>query len=281
MTNLVTGADTARWVAWHRALEDRRADAIFHDRLAARMAGDRGEEVARKMNRGSATRGAWTTIVRTRLIDDLLATSFDEGADLVVNLAAGYDTRPYRLSLPAGLRWVEIDNPTVLEAKADLLKDEKPQCTVERVPADIADAAARSSLLAKATKGATNVLVLTEGLLVYLPEETVRALARDLHALRVVRFWVTDLASPLVRKRMQRYARRVADDARWRFAPEEGVEFFTPLGWQPTDVRRVLHEARRLHRLPWALRMVVPFDSDPRRPWGAVLRCRWVGTDSS
>jgi O-methyltransferase involved in polyketide biosynthesis len=34
-------ADTARWVAWFRAQETLRPDAVFRDPLAARLAGER------------------------------------------------------------------------------------------------------------------------------------------------------------------------------------------------------------------------------------------------
>lgn len=269
---LVTGADTALWVAWHRALETRRPDAIFRDPWAERLAGERGPAVARRMNRGSATRGAWTTIVRTKLIDDLVLRSLADGVDRVVDLAAGCDARPYRLALPPALRWVEVDAPAVLERKARLLEDVTPGCAVERVAADLADGAARATVLARALDGASRALVLTEGLLVYLGEDRVRALARELRADARVAFWITDLASPLVRRTMKSVARLVAEDARWRFAPLEGVDFFSPLGWWPADVGRVLHEAKRLGRLPWPLRAFVPFDRDRRRPWGAVVR---------
>lgn len=274
MENLGTGADTAAWVAWHRTIETRRRDALFRDPLAAILAGDRGEQVARRMNRGSATRGAWTTIVRTVLIDELIARSLDDGVDRVVNLAAGYDTRPYRLALPGAVRWIEVDTPDVLDRKRDLLAGERPRCPLERCPADLRDEAQRARVLEQALDGASSALVISEGLLVYLPEDIVRALARDLSAHQLVRFWITDLASPLVRRGMRKKAHLVAPDARWRFAPADGADFFEALGWPATDIRAVLPEARRLKRLPWILRAVVAFDRNPRRPWGAVIRCQ-------
>jgi methyltransferase (TIGR00027 family) len=274
MSDLVTAADTALWVAWQRAVETKRPDALFSDPLAGRLAGERGELVARRMNRGKSDAGAWTTVVRTRLIDDLVVRSLAEGADRVVNLAAGYDTRPYRLPLPPALRWVEVDGAPVLERKARLLEGERPACAVERAAADLADPAARASVLDRALEGSSRALVITEGLLVYLPPEAVSALATDLHARPAARFWITDLAPPLAKRMMRAAARgKVADDALWRFAPAEGAGFFEPLGWRPRDVQPMMREARRLGRLPWLMRLFAPFDRDPRRPWGAVLRC--------
>ena len=271
MSDRVTGADTALWVAWHRALETRRPDALFRDPLAQRLAGERGEQVARHMNRGSATRGSWTTIVRTSIIDELLARAVGDGVDLVVNLAAGHDTRPYRLVLPSHLRWVEVDTAEVLDRKDQLLAGEEPRCTVTRLAADLRDPSHRADVLARALQGASRALVLTEGLLVYLPEKVARELASELHELALVRCWITDLAAPLVRRRMHRYAHLVCEDAQWQFAPSEGVACFEPLGWRPMQVRAIVHEAARLRRLPWLLWPVALFDRDPQRPWGAVV----------
>jgi hypothetical protein len=44
----------------------------------------------------------------------------------VVKLAAGLDARPYRMNLPASLRWVEVDLPEILEKKERLLEGERP-----------------------------------------------------------------------------------------------------------------------------------------------------------
>src|SRR6185369_9721539 len=99
-------SDTARWVAVYRARESLRPDAAFHDPLAARLAGERGEELAATM-KPPATFGA-AMVARTRIIDDLISVCLAEGCDAVVNLAAGLDTRPYRLALPKDLPWVEV-----------------------------------------------------------------------------------------------------------------------------------------------------------------------------
>src|SRR5437588_844879 len=106
-------SDTARWVAMYRAMESERRDALFHDRWARKLAGPEGEAILNAIPKGRQS--AWPMIVRTQVMDELLLrTIAEKKVDTVLNLASGLDTRPYRLSLPASLRWIEVDFPDVL-----------------------------------------------------------------------------------------------------------------------------------------------------------------------
>jgi len=99
-------------VALYRAMESERPDALFRDPYARRLAGERGERIVASMRRGRAM--AWPMIVRTAVLDELILRAIErDGVDTVLNLAAGLDTRPYRLPLPSSLRWVEADFPDV------------------------------------------------------------------------------------------------------------------------------------------------------------------------
>src|SRR6478752_2075038 len=100
----------------------------------------------------------------------------------ILNLAAGFDTRPYRLALPEGLRWVEADLPELIAEKEQLLADEKPRCRLERVAVDLADASARAAFLERYTEGAHRVAVISEGLVIYLEPSAVAELGRALLA---------------------------------------------------------------------------------------------------
>src|SRR6266850_3986046 len=118
-------SDTARWVAIYRAMESERPDALFRDPYARRLAGPRGEEIVRHMPRGRSM--AWPMIVRTAVMDEVILRAVErDGVHTVVNLAAGLDTRPYRLPLPSGLRWIEADFPDLLAYKQEELAGEKP-----------------------------------------------------------------------------------------------------------------------------------------------------------
>jgi methyltransferase (TIGR00027 family) len=134
------------------------------------------------------TRNGWPMIARTKLIDDLVHTAIAEGADFVLNLAAGLDTRPYRLELPTSLRWVEVDLPTLIEEKQRLLADARPRCRLTRIKVDLADPGARAAVLQDVAASSRKVLVITEGLLVYLDEVQVRSLAVDLSAQAAIRW---------------------------------------------------------------------------------------------
>ena len=137
-------SDTARWVAIYRAMESERPDALFRDPFARRLAGPRGEEIVRAMPRGRSM--AWPMVVRTAVMDELIVRAVErDGVHTVVNLAAGLDTRPYRLPIPGALRWIEADFADLLAYKEQQLAGDKPRCQLERVAIDLTDGDARSS----------------------------------------------------------------------------------------------------------------------------------------
>src|SRR5215472_5423087 len=239
-------SDTARWVAAYRAWESQRPDALFSDPFAARLAGERGQAMATLMPRNS--RSGWWMVARTKLIDDLVAIAVRDGCDCVLNLAAGLDTRPYRLALPASLPWIEADLPALIEEKETLLAAEKPACVLSRMTVNLTDAAERSAFLDRVLQGWKNVLVLTEGLLVYLDEAEVRTLGRDFAA-RGIHWWILDLASPEIVKMMRRQVGAQLANAPMKFAPSDGVAFFEALGWQAREVCSIVQAAARFRRL--------------------------------
>ena len=173
-------SDTALWVAHYRAVETDRPDAIFRDPFARALAGERGERIAKAQT--FADQNAWSFLARTYLFDQFIVAAVRGGVDLVVNLAAGLDTRPYRMDLPKTLRWVEIDLPGILDYKETILKGVPPVCMLERLRLDLSDESARREVFARVADGSSRALVVTEGLLIYLSPEQVASLALDLAA---------------------------------------------------------------------------------------------------
>jgi methyltransferase (TIGR00027 family) len=268
-------SDTARWVAVYRARESARPDALFHDPYAQLLAGERGQAIASFMPRQA--RNGWPMIARTKLMDDLIVAAITQGCDCVVNLAAGFDTRPYRLDVASSLRWIEADLPALTEEKERLLKDAQPRCQLRRIQVDLADSGARVAMLREAVGPSRNVLVITEGLLVYLDEAQVRSLALDLAAQAGIRGWMLDLASPALLKMMTKSMGPQLANAPMKFGPANGVAFFEELGWRATQVQSVMRAAARFRRLPWTLKLFSflpePNPREPgRTPWSAVVQ---------
>lgn len=242
-------SDTARWVAIYRAMETERPDAIFRDPWARRLGGERGEAIVRDLPDGR--RMAWPMVVRTAVFDEVILESIrTRGVDLVLNLAAGLDTRAWRMDLPPALRWVDVDLPGITEYKRGVMAAETPRCRYEAVSADLADAAQRDDVLARVAHDSACALVVSEGLLVYLGDDDVAALARALHRQPALRWWLADLPSPPLLRRMQKtWGKQLrAGNAPFRFAPAAGPGFFAPFGWREAELHSMMEDARRLKR---------------------------------
>lgn len=241
-------SDTAFWIAYHRAVESATPDALFHDPFAARLAGERGRRIAQAMPTSRIV--GWMVALRTRIIDEFVAYAIREGIDTLLCLGAGLDARPYRLALPAELRWIEADFAHVIDYKEGILRLEKPNCRLERVKIDLADAAERRLLLERVdASSAAGVLVLTEGVIPYLDNGEAASLAADLNSMRQTRFWVVDYLSPqAMRLRRRARIRRAMQNAPFKFAPEDWFEFFRKQGWQVKEMRYYLEEAVRQAR---------------------------------
>jgi methyltransferase (TIGR00027 family) len=274
-------SDTALWAATYRARETERANALFKDPFARRLAGERGRQIAASFP--SHDRAEWAWVMRTVLFDRFIAQRIAQGADMVVNLAAGLDARPYRMDLPASLPWIEVDLPDLLSYKEEILAGQKPVCALERVRLDLSDAQARRDLFRKLGQQAKNALVVTEGLLIYLTEAEVATLAEDLAAQPGFQHWILDIASPGLLQMLQREIGPTLSraGAPLRFAPPEGPPFFAGHGWNPMAVRSPLKAAARAGRLPLWLRLVslLPESSGPqgKRPWSGVCLLEKAG----
>jgi methyltransferase (TIGR00027 family) len=237
-------------------METERPDAHFRDPFARRLAGERGDAIMRQMPQGK--RMAWAMVVRTQVMDEVILDAVrNRGADMVVNLAAGLDARPWRLDLPPALQWVDVDLPGILGHKTEMMAGEAPRCRYEAVHADLADAAQRDAVLARLGASAKSALVVSEGLLIYLVPADVAALADALHRQPSFRWWLTDLASPKLLEWMTKtWGKQVGQgNAPFRFAPERGSRYFEAHGWRELQWRSTLEEAHRLRRAPLSMRI--------------------------
>ena len=265
-------SDTAFMIAVYRAMESERPDALFHDPLARKLAGEHGQKIVDDMSGGPGKRGSlflrarmvgWTVAIRTRIIDMFLQSAIAQGCDAVLNLGAGLDARPYRMALPEGLHWIEADYPQVIEFKERCLSGEKPRCHLERVKIDLAETEQRRRFFAGVNSRFQNVFVLTEGLIPYLSVDEAAALADDLRAQPNFRAWAVDYFSPQVEKYRNRPAiKEKMVNAPFRFAPKDYFCLFREHGWRSKEEQYFVDVGMTLRRpLPLPLAM---------QAWGAL-----------
>jgi methyltransferase (TIGR00027 family) len=263
-------SDTAFWIAYHRALESARGDALFKDPWAAALAGERGRRISEEMPTSGIV--AWTVALRTRIIDEYLASAIESGIDTVLSLGAGLDARPYRMKLPASLQWIEADYPHVIEYKESMLRDALPGCRLERVKIDLADTAGRQALLERINTQAQGLLILTEGVVPYLANDAVASLADELRSMNHARYWVLDYFSPLALEfRRRRAVERGMANAPFKFAPADWFGFFKDHGWILGQIRYFPEEAQRLGR-PMPLPLLVRAMARISRLWMPAAR---------
>lgn len=253
-------SDTALWVAVYRAVESERQDALFHDPHARRLAGERGQAIVDALPFGRSM--GWSIVVRTAVMDEVILRCVERGARTVLNLGAGLDTRAFRLNLPPTLRWLDVDLPEVIAYRRACLGTAAAACRHGYVEADLRLAGERCQVIRDAASNGP-VVVVTEGLLIYLTPEQVGELAAQLRAEAAMRWWLADLITPALQWTMGMVwsSQLDAADAAFRFAPGCSKTFFEKLGWLETEFYSTWTESIRLGRsapgaffwnLPWS-----------------------------
>lgn len=178
---------TAVMVAAARAGETDRPDALINDPYARLLVSGAGTGMWESMldesmaDRVAAADPEAATIfahmgnyqaVRTHFFDRFFTEAVESGIRQVVILASGLDSRAYRLDWPAGTHVFEIDQPKVLEYKAQTLAahDVRPAAVLHEVPIDLRQDWP-SALREHGFDPAQPTAWLAEGLLMYLPAD--------------------------------------------------------------------------------------------------------------
>jgi methyltransferase (TIGR00027 family) len=236
-------SDTALMTAACRALETEEPDAFARDPYAARLAGERGFAILNGLTWSMVLR--FGMAVRTRFLDELLAEAIADSVTAVRSVGCGLDTRPWRLALPADLRWIEVDFPDVLDYKHGLLAGEKAHCLVERISVDLNDAAQRQAMYAAVATD--RALIITEGVLMYLPAATVEALASETARHSGFAHWISDITTSSFNNAIRGDEQSTSGFEHVR-APDalEGEQILAALntnGWTTASMRSYIRDA--------------------------------------
>lgn len=262
-------SDTALWVAAYRAEESERKDAFFRDPYARILVGDSGTKLATRTQGSRFT--AWSVVIRTIIIDSFI-TSLSAEADIVLNLGAGLDTRPYRLKLKPDIIWHEVDFPEIINLKKERLKNIRPNVELHQHSFDLLDKEVRNNFFRSINDKNKRVLILTEGVMPYLANIEVQQFARDLHSYATFRYWINEYYSPEIlqflntpkRQKQMRYAP-------FLFCPANWIEFYIDCGWKHLETRYFGPESERLGRTPPEPGWIKESGADVRRYLGYSL----------
>lgn len=235
---------TSQWVAASRACESEHPKALFEDPWARTLAGDEGFEFLTMTDSfrqaSSSTEPNPVLSIRTRFFDDALVRIVEERAlDQVVLLAAGMDTRAFRLEWPKDLTLFEVDRHEIFDRKEPVLSTAAAaaRCNRRVVVADLS-AQWKASLLDAGFDPSRPTAFLVEGLLIYLNEASVDQLLADLSRLASAGSWLgTDVAdrtlleTPFMAPVLGELVRRGCP---WIFGTSEPEALLKRFGWSAT-----------------------------------------------
>lgn len=234
---------TAQWTAAIRAIErDQAREALFRDDLAEHLAMPDGFDLLKRYHAGGVQD---FVAIRTRFFDDVCIENTCSSKPLlqIVMVAAGMDTRAYRLRWPNRARVFELDHETLLSEKARRLDKcgAVQNVTVIPLAVDLANSW-KDHLLDSEFDANAPTLWLVEGLLFFLTQDQVDALLRTLHSISApgTRL-VTDMTSEaLLRSPLSRpFLQKLCDDGvPWQFGTDDPEVFLAERGWRATAVKQ-------------------------------------------
>jgi methyltransferase (TIGR00027 family) len=229
-------AKTSLLTAAMRAVETHRSDAegrLFVDPYASLLAGQEGKALLKQAIEASGDQPA--IAIRTKYIDDRFTHFINEGGRQIVMLAAGMDTRAYRMDFPEGVVIYELDQKSVLQYKEEKLKEAKLNCERKSLAVDLREDW-QNQLLQAGFKEGERTLWSVEGLLMYLEELEVAALIKRMNSLASANdVMVFDILSRALLEvpHMQKQLKFLSDmGAPWKFSTNDPIGFLQYFGWK-------------------------------------------------
>ncbi|CQD11093.1 methyltransferase [Mycolicibacterium conceptionense] len=184
---------TALFVAASRALEAKKTDPLAVDKYAEVFCRRVGGEWATAVEGTDPEHPLQTEFgehfvnfqgARTKYFDEYFAQAIEAGVQQVVLLAAGLDSRAYRLPWADGTVVYELDQPRVLEFKREAIEelDDAPKAQRREVPVDLREDWPRALQEAGFDPSRPSAWI-AEGLLIYLPATAQEQLFAGIDAL--------------------------------------------------------------------------------------------------
>jgi methyltransferase (TIGR00027 family) len=249
---------TATAVAARRAMASKGPNPLIDDPYAEPLVNAVGVEAFIKMMNGeieltdddpafTPRRLAEGMAVRTRFFDSFFTEAAAAGVRQAVILAAGLDTRAYRLTWPSGMVVFEVDQPQVIDFKTRTMADlgAVPSADRRAVAVDLRDDWV-GALRDNGFDSERPTAWIAEGLLGYLPPDAQDRLFDNITALssagsRIGTGYVPDMRDRIAKrgKDISERWRRLGLNLNWSELVYDGerndaAQYLTGQGWQTT-----------------------------------------------
>ncbi len=166
---------SAELIAGVRASEN---GQLYDDPYSAAMAGQHGLALAKRFCERSPQLGGMVA-ARTWHLDAAIANFVASGGRDIVVVGVGWDMRPFRLALPDGMRFYELDFPTTLVERERRLTEHNlvvpPGISCKQIPIDLRTMNV-ADVLAEQLPSDVPVFVAWEGMSMYFQEREVRSI---------------------------------------------------------------------------------------------------------
>jgi methyltransferase (TIGR00027 family) len=237
-------AKTAYYCCGVRAADAAGPRPICGDQFAQRFMNDEARAVFAGFSTMTAPNAS--NVSRARIIDDWLRARLKERPETrVILLGAGFDSRAFRLD---GGRWVELDQPAIIERKDAVLPATEAANPLVRIAIDFA--ADRLADKLEAFAGESPVVVM-EGVSMYLAQDRLKANLATLHQVFPQHTLICDLMTATFRRR---YGRAIDDRIRalgGSFAElvDDPAAAIVACGYRETERASMVGRARELGAL--------------------------------
>jgi methyltransferase (TIGR00027 family) len=224
---------TAYWTASVRAMENARQDHLFEDPWATALAGEAGKAWIEERAADSVI----TIVLRTRFFDDFLQRiTMQHEVRQVVLVAAGLDTRAFRLSWPDQTQVFELDQPGIIQYKNKILdlSGAKPNCRRHTIEVDLS-VPWREKMADSGFNSQNPSVWLLEGFLFYLENSQIAGILDQVTELSSQNSWLgcdvmnsNTLTSKWTSEWVEMQAR---SGVPWLGTMDDPEEFFRIRGW--------------------------------------------------
>ncbi|MEV0831447.1 class I SAM-dependent methyltransferase [Nonomuraea rubra] len=185
-----------------RAWESRSKDSILRDHVAAELVDRLDYDFSKLMPHGGAG-NRFMLALRAKQLDEWATDFLGRHPDAVVlHLGCGLDSRAFRLDLPAGVRWFDVDLPAVIDLRRKLYPEPDWYRTI--------GTSVTAPAWLEAIPAGRPVLVIAEGLLMYLTEDDNKLLLQQIADRFPTGELLLDGFAPWVIRMTQRMAKTLA-----------------------------------------------------------------------